>query len=67
MKVGDMVHYVEQRMVEIEFIGIIVDGPDYRGDEATYKVWWTNQHNSDGSAKMGWWQYWRLRVINESR
>jgi hypothetical protein len=65
MKLGDMVYYVEQRMVEIHFIGIIVDGPDHRGGEATYKVWWTNQRNDDGSAKMGWWQHWRLRVINE--
>ncbi len=65
MKPGDMVHYVEQRMVEIHFIGIIIDGPNYRGDEATYKVWWTNMRNSDGSAKMGWWTGSSLRIIND--
>jgi hypothetical protein len=52
-------------MVEIHFIGIIIDGPNYRGDEATYKVWWTNMRNSDGSAKMGWWTGSSLRIIND--
>jgi hypothetical protein len=66
MKVGDMVYYIEQRMVEIEFIGIIIDGPHHRASGDTrYKVWWTNQRNWNGSATMGWWSDFRLRVINE--
>ena len=66
MKVGDLVYYTSPCMVEIQFTGIVIDGPNYRGGEPTYKVWWTNECNSDGSAKVGWWQHWRLRVINDS-
>jgi|TARA_Y100000310_G_scaffold342347_1_gene445250 hypothetical protein len=66
MKIGDLVYYVEQRMVEVEFIGIIISGPNYiPGRETSWKVWWMDQHNDDGSAKMGWWGDHRLRVINE--
>jgi len=65
MRVGDLVYYVEQRVVELQHTGIIIDGPNYRGGEPTYKVWWTNMRNSDGSAKMGWWTGSSLRIINE--
>ena len=66
MKVGDMVHYVEQRMVEVAFIGIITSGPHHAPlGKVTWKVWWMGQHNDDGSAKMGWWEDYRLRIINE--
>lgn len=67
MKVGDLVYYAEQRMVEIEFIGVIMGGPIEDPKLGTsWKVWWTNQHNNDGSAKMGWWSDWQLRLFNES-
>lgn len=66
MKVGDLVYYAEQRMVEIEFIGVIMGGPIEDPKLGTsWKVWWTNQRNDDGSAKMGWWSARRLRIINE--
>ncbi len=66
MKIGDLVHYVEQRMVEVEFIGIIISGPHHaRLGKVTWEVWWMGQHNADGSAKMGWWTGSSLRVINE--
>ena len=66
MKVGDLVHYVEQRMVEVQFLGLIISGPAYSPTgNPSYKVWWIGQHDADGRAKMGRWDEHRLRVLSE--
>ena len=66
MKTGDLVYYVEQRMVEVQFIGLIMSGPVYSPTGTpSYKVWWMDQHNDDGSAKIGRWDEYRLRVLSE--
>jgi hypothetical protein len=66
MKPGDLVYYFEQRMVEVQFLGLVISGPDHSptGNQS-YKVWWIGQHDAAGSAKIGRWDEHRLRVLSE--
>ena len=66
MKCGDLVRYSEVCDF-FQNLGIIVGGPNYIPGRATsWKVWWMNQRNDDGSAKMGWWDDHQLEVLSEA-
>ena len=74
MKVGDLVEYIENDMggaVTIEGQeGLIIGGPRKCLTGAGWYQWqvfWMTQCNSDGSNKIGWWDEFRLEVINEAR
>jgi len=72
MKVGDLVEYIENDMGGVVKYpgqeGLVLSGPGralYGGNQ--WEVLWLNQRDSDGNSKVGWWDEFRLEVINETR
>ena len=63
MKIGDLVRYIEV-WPHREELGIILDGPrpsPPSSSATSYKVYWIVEK------KIGWWDHFRLEVINEIR
>lgn len=74
MKVGDLVEYIENDMGGVVKYpgqeGLIIGGPDRSigySPQNRWQVLWLNQHDSNGNSKVGWWDEFRLEVIDEKR
>ena len=65
MKVGDLVRYSEIHqdpgLKEIFKSGLVLEGPRKASVGLQYRVWWPYQN------KTGWWDEFRLDVINAHR
>ena len=68
MKVGDLVEYIEGDTSDLQ--GLIIGGPKrdflehYNDNNPQWQVFWMHHSISGGSSKIGWWDEFRLEVID---